>query len=87
MEPGHKPGLGLLAAMSRPRGGEDAPSAPMTEDDAVVPGGAGDVPEGNVVAAADLREAMRTGSDADFARAMMRFIRVARMSLGDDDED
>ncbi len=71
-----RPGLGLLAVMGQPRGGEEEPIAP---DDEVVPGPSSDVPEPQVVAAAEVRGAFRGGSDEEFARALARFVRVLRV--------
>lgn len=73
------PGLGgLLAVMGRPRGGEAAPAVPP-DDDVVVPGSEDTVPEREVVAAAEVRAAIRAGTDEDFAKALARFVRVLRL--------
>ena len=74
--------VGLLSVMSKRGGGEALPALPAEPVEAAEPEDVAepdDVPEAQSLVAADVRNAIRSGSDDDVARALKRFFRVTRL--------
>jgi hypothetical protein len=68
--PDRSGGLGLLVAAAGNRGGDGPAPEDVTEDAPEA------IPEAELVAASDVRAAVRAGSDEEFAQALARFVRM-----------